>query len=38
MPSQALPTTSAGVLLIADIAGYTVFLKESELDHALSTS
>lgn len=34
MPSQALPTTSSGVLLIADITGYTVFLKESELDHA----
>jgi hypothetical protein len=31
-PSQLKP--SQGVLLIADITGYTVFLKESELEHA----
>ena len=31
-PSQLKP--SQGVLLIADITGYTVFLQESELEHA----
>src|SRR5919204_4994373 len=30
-PSQ---TASRGVLLIADITGYTIFLKDSELEHA----
>ena len=30
-------TTSGGLLLIADITGYTVFLKDSELEHARET-
>lgn len=34
MAGQTTPSVSRGVLLIADISGYTMFLKESELEHA----
>lgn len=34
MKKQPAPSASSGVLLIADISGYTIFLKESELEHA----
>jgi uncharacterized protein YndB with AHSA1/START domain len=34
VPSPSPVKPSQGVLLIADITGYTVFLKESELEHA----
>ena len=29
-----MTTTQSGLLLIADISGYTMFLSASELDHA----
>ena len=34
MPSPSLLEPSKGILLIADITGYTVYLSESELEHA----
>lgn len=34
MPAPSLAEPTRGLLLIADITGYTVFLKESELAHA----
>jgi hypothetical protein len=34
VPTPSPLTPSRGILLIADITGYTVFLKESELEHA----
>jgi uncharacterized protein YndB with AHSA1/START domain len=34
VPSPSALKPSRGILLIADITGYTVFLKESELEHA----
>ena len=32
-----MPTSTSGCLLIADITGYTMFLSESELEHAQET-
>ncbi len=34
MPTPSALRPSKGILLIADISGYTTFLKESELEHA----
>ncbi len=34
MPTPSPSRPSTGILLIADISGYTAFLKESELEHA----
>ena len=37
MVADEMTTSSGGLLLISDITGYTVFLKDSELEHARET-